>query len=330
LHIILVSDRLATARSITLTWGHALLFAAAMFGSVLLLSSLFSYVTVRHAAEIRLPFLQDLLRVMNAEETQRSKDFARENLNAMAVKLGEMQAQLLRLDTIGERLAGMAGVKPQELKAFEARSGGRGGPLVLPEAMSATELQRAVDALAQQVDAKSDAISMIESQLLEDRIKKSLLPTSLPIDAQWNASAYGWRVDPFTGERALHEGVDFVAPTGTDIAAAASGVVVSAERHPQYGNFVEIDHGNDLATRYAHASKILVKPGQLVKRGQTIAEVGSTGRSTGPHLHFEVRIRGLAQNPDRFLRLTQNAAKSSAQSPQPAKSFAQSPLAAKR
>jgi murein DD-endopeptidase MepM/ murein hydrolase activator NlpD len=301
-----------------------------MFGSVLLLSSLFSYVTVRHAAEIRLPFLQDLLRVMNAEETQRSKDFARENLNAMAVKLGEMQAQLLRLDTIGERLAGMAGVKPQELKAFEAKSDGRGGPLVLPEAMSATQLQRAVDALAQQVDAKSDAISMIESQLLEDRIRKSLLPTSLPIDAQWNASAYGWRVDPFTGERALHEGVDFVAPTGTNVAAAAAGVVVSAERHPQYGNFVEIDHGNDLTTRYAHASKILVKPGQLVKRGQTIAEVGSTGRSTGPHLHFEVRIRGLAQNPDRFLRLTQNAAKSSAQSRQPAKSFAQSPLAAKR
>jgi hypothetical protein len=131
MHIILVSDRLATARSITLTWRHAVLFAGAMFASVLLLSSLFSYVTVRHAAEIRLPFLQDLLRAVNAEETQRSKDFVRENLNAMAVKLGEMQAQLLRLDTIGERLAGMAGVKPQELKAFEAKSDGRGGPLVL-------------------------------------------------------------------------------------------------------------------------------------------------------------------------------------------------------
>ena len=320
MHIILVSDRLATARSISLTWGHAILFAGAMFGSVLLLSSLFSYVTVRHAAEIRLPFLQDLLRVMNAEEAQRSRDFARENLNAMAVKLGEMQAQLLRLDTIGERLAGMAGVKPQDLKAFEAKPGGRGGPLVRPEAMSATELQRAVDALASQVEAKSDAISMIESQLLEDRIKKSLLPTSLPVEAQWNASAYGWRVDPFTGERALHEGVDFVAPIGTNIAAAASGVVVSAERHPQYGNLVEIDHGNDLTTRYAHASKILVKPGQLVKRGQNVAEVGSTGRSTGPHLHFEVRIRGMAQNPDRFLRLAKNAGKP----------FAQSPLAAKR
>ena len=305
MHIILVSDRLATARSITLTWRHAVLFVAALFSSVLVLSSLFSYVTVRHAAEIRLPYLQDLLRSMNAEEAQRSKDFVRENLNAMAVKLGEMQAQLLRLDTIGERLAGMAGVKPQELKAFDAKSDGRGGPLVQPSAMSSTELQRAVDALATQVEAKSDAISMIESQMLEDRIRKSLLPTSLPVDVEWNASSYGWRVDPFTGERALHEGVDFVANPGTGIRAAAAGMVVSAERHPQYGNLVEIDHGKDLTTRYAHASRILVKVGQLVKRGQRIAEVGSTGRSTGPHLHFEVRIHGLAQNPDRFLRMAQ-------------------------
>jgi murein DD-endopeptidase MepM/ murein hydrolase activator NlpD len=306
MHIILVSDRLATARSITLTWWHAIVFAAAMGASVVMLSSLFSYVTVRHAAEIRLPFLQDMLRALNAEESQRSKDFVRENLNAMAVKLGEMQAQLLRLDTIGERLAGMAGVKPQDLKAFDAKADGRGGPLILPAAMSSTELQRAVDALAHQLEAKSDAISMIESQMLEDRIRKSLLPTSLPVEAQWNASSYGWRVDPFTGERAMHEGVDFVATPGTGINAAAAGVVVTAERHPQYGNLVEIDHGKDLITRYAHASKIMVHAGQLVKRGQKIAEVGTTGRSTGPHLHFEVRIRGLAQNPDRFLRMAQS------------------------
>lgn len=305
MHIILVSDRLATARSITLTWRHVLMFMGAMFASVLVLSSLFSYVTVRHAAEIRLPFLQDLLRSVNAEESQRSKDFVRENLNAMAVKLGEMQAQLLRLDTIGERLAGIAGVRPQELKAFETKADGRGGPLLQPTALTSNDLQRAVDALATQLEAKSDAISMIESQMLEDRIRKSLLPTSLPVDAQWNASTYGWRVDPFTGERAMHEGADFVALPGTAINAAAAGVVISAERHPQYGNLVEIDHGKDLTTRYAHASKILVKAGQLVKRGQKIAEVGSTGRSTGPHLHFEVRIRGLAQNPDRFLRMAQ-------------------------
>jgi len=307
MHIILVSDRLATARTITLTWRHLAMAIIGLFMSVLVLSSLFSYVTVRHAADIRLPFLQDLLRAMNAEESQRSKEFVRENINAMAVKLGEMQAQLLRLDTIGERLAGMAGVKPQELKAMEVRADGRGGPLVQPHAMSPSELQKAVDALAHEVEIKSDTLSVIESQLLEDRIRKNLLPTSLPVAVQWNASVYGWRMDPFTGERAMHEGVDFVAATGTPIHAAAAGVVVGAEFHPAYGNLVEIDHGNDLTTRYAHASRLLVKAGQFVKRGQKIAEVGTTGRSTGPHLHFEVRVRGLAQNPDRFLRMAQNS-----------------------
>lgn len=305
MHIILVSDRLATARSITLTWKHLWFALFALMTSVVLLSSVFSYLTVRHAAEIRLPFLQDLLRTMDVADSQRSKSYVRENLNAMAVKLGEMQAQLLRLDSIGERLAGMAGIKPQELKAVEARADGRGGPLLQASQLSPAELQRAVDLLAQQVEAKSDAMSLIESQLLEDRIRKSLLPTSLPVAAQWNASTYGWRMDPFTGERAMHEGVDFVAEPGTPIHAAAAGIVIRAETHPQYGNLIEIDHGKDITTRYAHASAILVKPGQLVRRGQLIARVGTTGRSTGPHLHFEVRVQGIAQNPDRFLRMAE-------------------------
>lgn len=317
MHIILVSDRLATARSITLTWRHLFLALVALAVSVVMLSSVFSYLTVRHAAEIRLPFLQDLLHTMNAEESQRSKDFVRENLNVMAVKLGEMQAQLLRLDTIGERLAGIAGIRLQELKAVESKTaaptGGRGGPLLRASEMTPAELQRAVDSLAQQVEAKSDAISLIESQLLEDNIRKSLLPTGLPVETQWNASSYGWRLDPFTGERAMHEGVDFAAAPGTPIRAAAAGIVVSAGLHPQYGNLVEIDHGHELTTRYAHVSKLLVKPGQFVRRGQKIAEVGTTGRSTGPHLHFEVRVQGIAQNPNRFLRLAEAGSRQLAQ-----------------
>lgn len=310
MHIILVSDRLATARSIVLTWRHLMLASAMLVATVVLLSSMFSYITVRHAAEIRLPFLQNLLQAINAEEAQRSKDFVRENMNAMATKLGEMQAQLMRLDTLGERLAGFAGLKGQDLRAMETKLDGRGGPLLQASALTTTELQRAVDALARELETKTDTLSLIESQLLEERIKNNRLPTSLPVDGHWNASAFGWRVDPFTGERAMHEGVDFVAIPGTRINAAAAGVVVSAEFHPQYGNLVEIDHGHELTTRYAHASKILVKTGQLVKRNQAIAEVGSTGRSTGPHLHFEVRVRGISQNPDRFLRMAQSGASS--------------------
>ena len=315
MHVILVSDRLTTAKTLTITGRHVAMAIVMLSMLIIGLSSLFSYVTVRHAAEIRLPFLQDLLRAVSAEETQKSREFVRENLNAMAIKLGQMQAQVMRLDSIGERLAALAGVKPQELKGQDAARGvlfkdGRGGPLVSPTPLSADELRQALELLSSQVDMKSDTLSLLESRLLDERIRKSLLPTTLPVEAQWNASGFGWRSDPFTGEAAIHEGIDFVAEAGTPIKAAAAGVVINAEFHPQYGNMIEIDHGNDLITRYAHSSRVFVKAGALVKRGQMIAEVGSTGRSTGSHLHFEVRIRGVAQNPNRFLQQAQtNGAK---------------------
>ena len=308
MHIILVSNRLATARTITLTGRHLVLATTALFVVVLGLSSLVSYLTVRHAAEVKLPFLENLLRSISAEETQRSKEFVHENLNAMAIKLGQMQAQLMRLDSMGERLAGLAGVKFSDVRAetpAPVAKDGRGGPLIPSSSLSAEELGRALDELSPRVEAKGDALAALESELLGERIRKNLLPTSLPVDAQWNVSGFGWRMDPFTGEVAMHEGVDFTAEAGTPIKAAASGVVISVERHPQYGNLIEIDHGKDLTTRYAHASKVLTQVGAFVKRGQKIAEVGTTGRSTGPHLHFEVRVKGTAHNPNEFLRLAQ-------------------------
>lgn len=304
MHIILVSDRLATARTITITLRHLVLAAVGLALTVLLLSSLFSYVTVRHAAEVRLPFLQSLLMSVREQETQKARDFMRENLNAMAVRLGQMQAQLMRLDTLGERLGQLSGIKATELKP--ADKPGQGGPLVVPsKPLTPEDIQRQLDQLSRQLESKGDYLGLIESEMMDERVKKNQLPTALPVEAQWNASSFGWRIDLFTGEQAMHEGIDFSAPPGTPIRAAAAGIVVAAERHPFYGNMVEIDHGNDLVTRYAHASKLLVKEGALVKRGQKVAEVGSTGRSTGPHLHFEVRFKGAAQNPNRFLQNAQ-------------------------
>jgi murein DD-endopeptidase MepM/ murein hydrolase activator NlpD len=293
---------MAKAKSLHLTWRHLVLATAGFCLLVLSLSSFFSYVTVRHAADIRLPFLQDLLRATNAADNERRTEFLRDNLNAMAVKLGEMQAQLIRIDSLGERLANLSGLKPEQRPQAE---GGRGGPLIRPTPLSSAELQGALDALAKEVESRGDTLSLVESQLLDERVRKSMLPTTLPVAMQWNASSFGWRIDPITGERALHEGVDFSAQIGTAIVAAASGVVASAETHPEYGNLIEIDHGNGLSTRYAHASKILVKVGALVRRGQKIAEVGNTGRTTGPHLHFEVRQNGIALNPNRFLQNAQ-------------------------
>lgn len=297
MHIILVSDRKATTRTIAINVRLVLVSLAMLTVLVFGLSTLFSYLSVRHAADIQLPFLQKIVRAVNAEEQARAETYLRENLTAMAVKLGEMQAQLTRLDAIGERLAAASGIKPQELKTINAAGEGRGGPLVNPQPLTARELDDLMNAVAQQLEQRSDAMALIESQLLEQRIRRAMLPTTLPVEANWNASTYGWRVDPFTGQRAMHEGVDFSATPGTPIYAAAAGVVVNAERHPQYGNLIEIDHGNDISTRYAHASTLLVKLGAVIKRGQKIAEVGSTGRSTGPHLHMEVRVNGQAVDP---------------------------------
>jgi murein DD-endopeptidase MepM/ murein hydrolase activator NlpD len=306
LHIILVSDHLTTAKTIVLTRRHLVIGIGGLIALILVLSSLFSYVTVRHAADIRLPVLQDIVQAATAEQTRASREFVRENLNAMAVRLGQMQAQLLRLDSMGDRLAALAGVKPQEIKAAETgKSDGRGGPLVQPTPMSEADLQKAMDSLATDLDHKGDALSLLENQLLDERIRKSALPSSLPIDMAWNSSSFGWRIDPITGQRAMHEGVDFPADVGTPIHAAAAGIVLVAEPHPAYGNLLEIDHGNGLTTRYAHCSKLLVEPGALVKRGQVVALVGNTGRTTGPHLHFEVRINGVAHNPNGFLQMAQ-------------------------
>ncbi|HTY02895.1 MAG TPA: M23 family metallopeptidase [Rhodocyclaceae bacterium] len=314
MHIIVVSDKLATARTIVLTGRHLALVGVAVLVLIIVLSSLFSYLTVRHAAEMQLPFLQEMVQATMAENTRASREKVRENLNAMAVRLGEMQAQLMRLDSMGDRLASLAGVKREEIGVTATvTKDGRGGPLIKASPLSAEDLGQAVDLLAHQLEAKTDSMSLLESQLLDERIRKKQLPTSLPIESSWNASSFGWRVDPFTGESAMHAGVDFPAEIGVPVHSAAAGVVVNVERHPSYGNMIDIDHGDDLVTRYAHLSKTLVQPGALVKRGQVIGEVGTTGRSTGPHLHFEVRIRGVAQNPNRFLQMAQANGHRSAQ-----------------
>jgi murein DD-endopeptidase MepM/ murein hydrolase activator NlpD len=304
--IILVSDRLATAKAITIQPWH---LVGALFAFTILLftlASAFSFITLKHASKWQLPFIEDIVTAARNEEIQRSEVFVRENLNTMAVKLGQMQAQLIQLDTLGSRLAKLAGVKPPK-PVDTATPPGQGGPLVREDVLSATDLELQMKNFSDQLSLQDDYLGVIESELLLDQASLSLVPSTLPvIGGTWNASGFGWRIDPFNGSRAMHEGVDFVASVGTPIIAAAAGVVTQAGYHPAYGNLIEIDHGRDLSTRYAHASKLNVTPGMVVRRGQKIGEVGSTGRSTGPHLHFEVRMKGVAQNPGRFLELARS------------------------
>lgn len=303
MNIILVSERLSKARTITLGLPQFTLLGLGLLVSLVTLAAAMNFVMLRFAADLNVPYLQTMLLSAQQEQHEKSQSYLRENLNAMAVKLGQMQAQLLRLDTLGERLAKLAGFKPQDL-AFGELPGRGGAVSSLPsQDLSLGDFTQQLNLLTRQVDDRGDKLGILESLFTVDSAKKKLIPTMLPVEGGWYSSNYGWRIDPFTGQRAFHEGIDFMAEQGTPIFAAAGGVVVYSDLHPQYGNMIEIDHGNDLVSRYAHASKRLVKVGDVVLRGAKIAEVGRTGRATGTHLHFEVRQRGAPVNPTQFLRL---------------------------
>ncbi|MDB5812432.1 MAG: Peptidase [Betaproteobacteria bacterium] len=261
------------------------------------------YVMLRFAPSLNSPLLNNLILSAQHEQNEKTRDYLRENLNALASKLGQMQAQLLRLDTLGERLAKTAGFKPQDFM-FDQPPGRGGAISSLPAYdMSLGDINRQVDLFTKQMDDRTEKLGVLDSLMIVDSAKKKLLPSILPVEGGWYSSNYGWRIDPFNGARAFHEGMDFMAETGTQAHAAAGGVVAYSDTHPQYGNMIEIDHGNGLITRYAHLSKRLVKIGDVVLSGAIIGNVGSTGRATGPHLHFEVRQNGAPLNPVRFLRL---------------------------
>jgi murein DD-endopeptidase MepM/ murein hydrolase activator NlpD len=301
---IITDAGLARSRAIHLS-GSRLVLASVTLSLVLMLmaAGLYHWVFLKGARE-RWPVIGTLVRLVVQDEFEQRDRFMRENLDAMARKLGDMQAKMLQLEALGERVSGLAGINPNDIKVAAAR----GGRLVEGRSLTLQELQATLNDLDQLTGENSDLLTVMESQLFDQRMKKLMSPTQHPVLAGHLGSAYGWRIDPFTGRSALHTGLDFQADVGTQIQAAAGGVVVAAEVHPQYGNMVEVDHGNNLVTRYAHASRLLVKKGEVVKRGQRVAEVGTTGRSTGPHLHFEVLVQGVPQDPQRFLAAGQNVA----------------------
>jgi murein DD-endopeptidase MepM/ murein hydrolase activator NlpD len=301
LNIILVAGATAKARTLTLDWRHWTAGGAALLIVFLAFTFAFNFVTLKWAAATAHPWLAAVVLADQREESARVHERVQGHLNAMAVRLGELQAQMLRLENVGDRLARTAGLKPQELPGVAP---GRGGaPSSLPSRdLSVGEFGDLVDSLARQMELRSDQFSVLEALLVHDSANRKFLPTLYPILDGWYSSNFGYRIDPFTGQQSMHEGIDFPAEAGTPIVATASGKVIFADWHPAYGKMLEIDHGNGLVSRYAHTSSLAVKEGDLVVRGQRVATVGSTGRSTGPHLHFEVRLNGVPQNPARFLQ----------------------------
>lgn len=265
------------------------------------------WVLLRDAVRFETVFPSAFVVSSQKKDDERAREFVQQNLNAMAVKLGEMQARLTRLDALGERLSSRAGLRPQEFRFSELPGLGGASPTLLPpQNLTLLELNERLQALAGDVESRGDMLGVLEAKLFEEAIRKKLRPSLMPVIAPYNASGFGMRIDPITGQRAMHEGIDFLAERGTPILAAADGVVSFAGYHRQYGYTIDVDHGSGLVTRYAHCAKLFVKQGDVVQRGLKLGIVGSTGRSTGPHLHFEVRYKGVPQNPMRFLAKVKN------------------------
>jgi murein DD-endopeptidase MepM/ murein hydrolase activator NlpD len=302
MQLIITDAWLAKSRAIHLS-GTKLFLTAVLASFVLMLvaAGLYHWVFLKGARE-GWPVIGTLVRLVVKDEFEQRDRFMRENLDVLARKLGEMQAKMTQLESLGERVSGLAGINPNEIKMKP----GQGGVLLSGRSLSMDELQVMLADLDRLTDQRTDLMTVMESRLFDQKIRNLMVPTQQPVSAGILGSMFGWRIDPFTGRTALHTGLDFQAGFGTPILAAAGGVVVTQEFHPEYGNMIEVDHGNDLMTRYAHASKTLVKKGDLIKRGQKIAEVGSTGRSTGAHLHFEVLVQGVAQDPQKFLAAGRN------------------------
>ena len=297
MHLIIADARLARSRAIHLSGTRLTLVGLGLSLCLMLVAAtLYHWVFLKGARE-GWPIVGSLGRLVTKDEFAERDRFMRANLDAMARRVGEMQARMVQLESLGDRVLGLAGMAPADIPKD---TGGRGGVLVGAHDMTMEELQSTLNDLERLTNQRVDLMTVLESRLFDQHIRKKMIPTHAPVPGV-SGSNFGWRVDPITGQSALHTGLDFASATGTPILAAAGGVVVTQEYHPAYGNMIEVEHGNQLITRYAHASRTLVKQGDIVKRGQKIAEVGSTGRSTGPHLHFEVLVQGVFQDPQKFL-----------------------------
>lgn len=231
-----------------------------------------------------------------------ARNEAQSYVDALALRTGQLQAHVMRLNALGQRLTKMANLDNGEFD-FE-QPPAQGGPEEAPDgsSQSVPDLLAALDQLTQQLDDREQQLGALETMMLHSNLQRQVYPAGRPITKGWLSSYFGKRADPFTGKADYHEGVDFAGQMGSDVVAVAAGVVIWSGSRYGYGNLLEIDHGNGYVTRYGHNQKNLVQVGDRVTKGQKIALMGSSGRSTGPHVHFEVLLNGRVVNPDKYIR----------------------------
>lgn len=223
---------------------------------------------------------------------------AQREVNALAARMAELQAEANRLNALGERLTRAAQLGDGEFDFDKPVGIGGAGPV---SDMQARALRNGMAGLDAQLRHSGNQLSVLEALLFNRELDRSSLPTGLPIQQSYITSGFGYRADPLGGGSQFHKGVDFEANTGDPVLTVADGVVTYSGMRSGYGNVIEVDHGNGYVTRYAHNSRLTRQVGDLVRRGEEVAKAGSTGRSTGAHVHFEVWENGVVVNPTQFL-----------------------------
>jgi len=307
MQIILVSKARKAPRTLDLASprlriGLAGLAAAAMLsfagiGAVLAMG-IFS---PRSQAMNQIRALQQQVKTQHAQ-LAKVRSQAQRDVNGLAVKLGQLEAQSVRLDALGMRLTQVGKLDPKEFDFDQAPS--VGGPEADSESSYALppSLNTSISGLASRFDSQQAQLRALQDLLLDRKVTSKLRPAGMPVAGGYISSYFGARVDPINGHRSFHPGLDIAVPDDTKVHAVAEGIVTYAGVRRGYGNVVEIDHGDGYMTRYAHNSKLLVHPGEHVKVGEVVADSGSTGRSTGPHVHFEVWYKGRVVNPLTYVR----------------------------
>jgi len=284
-------------------WVPAVLVLAALVGVAASLGYAFrgGFASVTDASAVEENPWQLALNEQKRELAQ-ARDAAQDDLNALAVRLGQMQAQMMRVEALGQRLTETAKLGKSEFDFDQTPAqGGPAGPVV-GEPLSSLGFMQALNDMETQIDDRARQLKVIEEILSNRALNSAVSPAGRPVAKGWLSSYYGKRADPFHGRQAMHKGVDFAGKLGSDVVATAEGVVTWAGKRYGYGQLVEINHGNGYSTRYGHCQQILVAVGDKVEPGHKIALMGSSGRSTGPHVHYEVLKNGRQVNPTRYVR----------------------------
>ncbi len=229
------------------------------------------------------------------------REQAESDLNALAGRLGRLQGHITRVDALGSRLLAMADIDSKEFNFTRAPA--IGGPTDVAELhqLNLDSLEQSIAAMEAELQHRNSQLAVLENVLADENLKEEVYPAGRPIKQGWLSSHYGWRSNPFGGNRQFHKGLDFAGKEDSEIVAVGGGVVTFSGRRYGYGNLVEITHGNGYVTRYGHNKTNLVQEGQAVKKGQVVSLMGSTGRSTGPHVHFEVIKDGKKIDPAKFI-----------------------------